>query len=61
MFSLGGFLELLTEEELDENTRREFLQTMREQVDRLAKLATELLDLSRVDAGQLQVEREPVA
>ena len=33
---------------------------MREQVDRLAKLATELLDLSRADAGQLQVEREPV-
>jgi signal transduction histidine kinase len=60
VFSLGGFLELLTEEELDEETRREFLQTMREQVDRLAKLATELLDLSRVDAGQLQVEREVV-
>jgi two-component system OmpR family sensor kinase len=33
---------------------------MSEQVDRLAKLATELLDLSRVDAGRLQVEREPV-
>ena len=60
LFSLGGFLELMTDEELDEETRREFLQTMREQVDRLAKLAMELLDLSRVDAGQLQVEREPV-
>jgi two-component system, OmpR family, sensor kinase len=60
VFSLGGFLELLTEEDLEEETRLEFLQTMREQVDRLAKLATELLDLSRADAGQLQVEREPV-
>jgi two-component system OmpR family sensor kinase len=60
LFSLGGFLELLTEEELDEETRREFLMTMREQVDRLAKLATELLDLSRADAGQLEVGREPV-
>jgi signal transduction histidine kinase len=60
LFSLGGFLELLTDEELDEATRREFLQTMREQVDRLAKLATELLDLSRADAGQLEVGREPV-
>jgi two-component system, OmpR family, sensor kinase len=60
LFSLGGFLELLTEEELDEATRREFLQTMCEQVDRLAKLATELLDLSRADAGQLEVFREPV-
>jgi signal transduction histidine kinase len=60
VFSLGGFLELLTEEDLDEETRQEFLSTMREQVDRLAKLATELLDLSRADAGQLEVDRERV-
>ncbi|HZT45971.1 MAG TPA: ATP-binding protein [Gaiellaceae bacterium] len=60
LFSLGGFLELMTEEELDDATRREFLQTMREQVDRLAKLATELLDLSRADAGQLTVEHDEV-
>ena len=60
LFSLGGFLELLGDEELDEETRLEFLATMREQVDRLAKLATDLLDLSRADAGQLRVEREPL-
>jgi signal transduction histidine kinase len=33
---------------------------MREQVDRLAKLATDLLDLSRLDAGRMHVEHEPV-
>jgi signal transduction histidine kinase len=60
LFSLGGFLELMTDEELDDSTRTEFLETMREQVDRLAKLATDLLDLSRVDAGKLRVERERV-
>ncbi len=60
VFALGGFLELLTEEDLDDETRAEFLVTMREQVDRLAKLATELLDLSRADAGQLTVRREAV-
>jgi signal transduction histidine kinase len=60
LFSLGGFLELLSDEDLDEATRVEFLATMREQVDRLAKLATELLDLSRADAGQLRVDREPL-
>jgi signal transduction histidine kinase len=60
VFSLGGFLELLRDEELDEETRREFLATMTEQVDRLAKLATELLDLSRADAGRLRIEREVV-
>jgi signal transduction histidine kinase len=57
VFSLGGFLELLRDEELDEETRREFFATMSEQVDRLAKLATELLDLSRADAGRLRIER----
>ena len=60
LFSLGGFLELMADEELDEATRQEFLETMREQIDRLAKLATDLLDLSRLDAGQMRVEHEPV-
>ena len=60
LFSLAGFLELLSEEELDEGTRREFLATARTQVERLTKLASELLDLSRLDAGRLHVEREDV-
>jgi two-component system, OmpR family, sensor kinase len=60
LFSLGGFLELLTDEDLDEETRRAFLATMQTQIERLTKLSTDLLDLSRVDAGQLNVEREQV-
>jgi signal transduction histidine kinase len=60
IFSLGGFLELLRDEELDEATRQEFLETMTEQVERLSKLATDLLDLSRLDAGPMRLEREPV-
>jgi signal transduction histidine kinase len=61
LFSLGGFLELLDDEELDQQTRDEFLATMRDQVERLSKLATELLDLSRLDAGYIDLEREPVS
>jgi two-component system OmpR family sensor kinase len=60
IFSLGGFLELLDDEDLDERTRAEFLATMREQVARLTKLATDLLDLSRLDAGQLALHSEPL-
>jgi signal transduction histidine kinase len=60
IFSLGGFVELLQDEDIDEETRTEFLTTMREQVDRLQKLATDLLDLSRLDAGSLELELEPV-
>ncbi len=57
LFSLGGFLELLDGEELDEPTRREFVATAREQVQRLTKLATDLLDLSRLDAGRVRLDR----
>src|SRR5512132_1082433 len=60
IFSLAGFVELLQDEELDETTRREFLDTMGEQVARLQKLSVDLLDLSRLDAGSLELEHEPV-
>jgi two-component system, OmpR family, sensor kinase len=60
LFSLGGFLELLDDPSLDERTREDFLAQMREQMTRLTKLATDLLDLSRVDAGRLGVSHEPV-
>jgi signal transduction histidine kinase len=59
IFSLGGFLELLEDEELDEETRAAFLRQLREQVNRLGKLATDLLDLSRLEAGSLELRPEP--
>src|SRR5262249_25962539 len=61
IFSLGGFIELLRDEDLDDETRTEFLATAAEQVQRLSKLATDLLDLSRLDAGGMRLVREPVA
>jgi two-component system, OmpR family, sensor kinase len=60
IFSLGGFVELLQDEDLDEDTRREFLETMGEQVERLQKLSVDLLDLSRLDSGSVELHTEPV-
>jgi signal transduction histidine kinase len=60
IFALGGHLELLTDEEVDPATRADFLEEMRLQVERLTKLATDLLDLSRLDAGRLRIELAPV-
>ena len=60
IFSLGGFVELLQDEQLDQATREEFLQTMSEQIERLQKLAVDLLDLSRLDAGSLDILHERV-
>ena len=58
LFSLGGFVELLDDDDMDPDVRRDFLAEMRDQIDRLTRLATDLLDLSRLDAGQLEVEIE---
>jgi signal transduction histidine kinase len=60
LFSLGGFLELLEDDDVDEATRREFLETMASQVRRLTKLTDDLLDLSQLGAGRLQVEPRPL-
>jgi signal transduction histidine kinase len=60
IFSLAGFVELLQDEDLDDDTRREFLETMSEQVARLQKLSVDLLDLSRLDAGSVELHPEPV-
>ncbi len=60
LFSLGGFLELLQDEEVDEATKEEFVTTMKEQVDRLADLARKLLDLSQMDSGAIDVRASRV-
>jgi two-component system OmpR family sensor kinase len=51
IFSLGGFIELLEDEEPSPEERAEFVRTMRQQIDRLTKLTADLLDLSQLDAG----------
>jgi len=58
IFSLSGFVELLEDEELDEATRLRFLGQLRTGVARLEKLTTDLLDLSRIDAGAVELQRE---
>ncbi|MCL4473797.1 MAG: cell wall metabolism sensor histidine kinase WalK [Actinobacteria bacterium] len=60
LFSLGGFLELLQDEDVDESTKEEFVATMREQVDRLSDLARKLLDLSQMDSGAIDVRASRV-
>jgi signal transduction histidine kinase len=60
LFSLGGFIELLEDEDLDEASRAELLSAMHGQVGRLQKLAVDLLDLSRLDAGSFELERDRV-
>jgi len=60
IFSLGGFVELLEDEDPDPEARDEFVHAMREQVERLTKLTGDLLDLSQMDAGGMAARRRRV-
>ncbi len=43
----------------DAETQREFIQTISDEADRLAALVSSLLDLSRLEGGALELQREP--
>jgi signal transduction histidine kinase len=60
LFSLGGYVELMREEDLDEETQREFLDQMHTQIKRMTRLATDLLDLSKIDTGSLAIQPQHV-
>src|SRR4051795_9856349 len=60
IFSLGGFVELLEEEDPSPEERAEFVRTMREQIVRLTKLTADLLDLSQLDAGAVAMKSSNV-
>jgi signal transduction histidine kinase len=51
---------LARDTELDADTREEFLQVIDEETDRLTELVTNLLDMSRIEAGTLRVDRHPL-
>lgn len=55
IFSLGGFVELLDEEDPSPEERAEFIRTMRQQIERLTKLTGDLLNLSQLDAGGIEM------
>ena len=60
IFSLGGFVELLEEEDPSPEERAEFVRTMRQQIVRLTKLTADLLDLSQLDAGAMVMQARSV-
>ena len=58
--ALKGFLELLEGDGVSERHRREFLAAMSQETARLERLVEEQLQLARLDAGALPLERERV-
>lgn len=58
--AIKGFQELLEEDSLGEDTRREFLGLMKGEIARLERLVEEQLQLARLDSGGLPLERQRV-
>ncbi len=59
--AIRGYVEtLLDAQDLDQATRQRFLERIRIQTARLSALVTDLLSLSRIEAGEDAVERRPL-
>ncbi len=58
MQSLSGYVELLRDEDLDDETRRSFVVQLAEQTERLTRLCFDLLDLSRLESGGVELRPE---
>jgi PAS domain S-box-containing protein len=62
LFSIQGFAQImLEEEELDPDTQKEFLDTIRRQATQLSEMVNNLLDLSKFEEGKLVLEKTPLS
>jgi PAS domain S-box-containing protein len=59
--TLKGLSELLLDFDLSEAQRRELLQDLHGQADRMERLIGDILDVSRIDAGRVSVQLDRVA
>lgn len=59
--SILGYTELLLAREFDPSERREFIQTVYKEADHLSSLVEDLLNVSRLDAGKIKLERWVIA
>jgi signal transduction histidine kinase len=59
--AIKGFTTTLLRQDVrwDEATQRDFLKIIEEETDRLGELIDNLLDMSKIEAGVLRVEKEP--
>ena len=59
MNAILGFADLLEQGEVSEAERRDYLRTIRRSGQNLLALINDILDLSKIESGRLQLEQEP--
>lgn len=60
IMSLSGFAQLLMEEDLSEEERREYLEIIHDEAIRLSRLSERILLLSKIEATTILAHTEPV-
>ncbi|MFW6078262.1 MAG: sensor histidine kinase, partial [Gemmatimonadota bacterium] len=58
--SLRGYSETLLQDDVPEELRRQFLESIHHNADRLHRIVEDLLDLSRLESGRWEPDYEPV-
>ena len=58
--SIKAYVDILLTYENEEEIQKEFLGTINNETDRLARLINDFLDLSKIEAGRIQWETAPV-
>jgi signal transduction histidine kinase len=63
MTSIRGYTDLLRQQAVGplNEQQRSFLETIRNNVDRMAALVSDLSDISRIESGRLKLEPRPIA
>jgi signal transduction histidine kinase len=61
LFHIKGYVSTLlqTDVQWDEETRLDFLRTIDQEADRLTRLVSDLLDMSRLESGRVSLEKAP--
>jgi signal transduction histidine kinase len=54
--AIHGFSQLLQNEKIDSESRQKYLKIMKGETERLTKLVTDILDLSRIDLGTFKID-----
>jgi PAS domain S-box-containing protein len=60
MNSIVGFANLLSDEGLDEETRREYIRRVNRNSEHLLALISDIIDLAKIESNQLSVQYSPI-